>query len=473
MPPRVFGAVDVGASSGRVMAGLVDDGRVDLRCVHRFPNAPVRKDQHLYWDIRTIFAEVLAGLRVLAREYPDVESIGVDTWGVDYALVDPDGALLGDPLSYRDDRHAQGVPLVEAKIGRDDLYAVNGLQFLPFNTLYQLAAERAAPRWRHAAHVILLPDLLAWWLTGTMGTEVTNASTTGLLDARSGEWSPIVAEALGLDLSVFPTLRQPGSVLGPILPTIASSTGLGPSVVVTTVGSHDTASAVAAMPSRDRRCAYVSSGTWSLVGVELDDAVLTPAARQAGFTNERGVDARTRFLRNVGGFWLVQESMRAWEREGAGVPLLELLRQAAALPRGESLIDLDDLDLVAPGDMPARIGAAARKLGHEPPRTPAAVVRCVIDSLALAYAATTKTAENLSGLAVDTIHIVGGGSQAELLCQETANHSGRPVVAGPVEATALGNLLVQARSHGALSGGLDDVRLALAAHTPLMRYEPQ
>jgi rhamnulokinase len=457
------------------MAGLVECGQLEMQCVHRFSNEPVRRDHHLQWDIRAIFAQVLRGLRTLGREYPDVESIGVDTWGVDYALVDGSGALLGDPLCYRDDRHARGVAEVDAAMDRAELYAINGLQFLPFNTLYQLAAERSGPLWRQAAHVVLLPDLLCYWLTGALGTEVTNASTTGLLDARTGDWSPVVAEALGFDLSVFAPLRQPGSVLGPITPEVAAATGLGPSVVVTTVGSHDTASAVAATPSIDPRWAYVSSGTWSLVGMELDHPVLTGPARQANFTNERGVDARNRFLRNVGGFWVVQESMRAWQHDAVsvGATLPELLHEAASLPRGGPRINVDDPDLVAPGDMPRRIAAAAQKLGHAPPATPGAVVRCVIDSLALAYAATTGTAASLSGLSVDTIHIVGGGSQTELLCQETANQSGRAVVAGPVEATALGNVLVQARSHGALTGSLDDVRRNLAAHTDLIRYEPQ
>jgi rhamnulokinase len=471
--PRVFGAVDVGASSGRVIAGLVESGQVELRCVHRFPNAPVRRQGHLYWDIRTIFAQVLHGLRLLGREYPDVESIGVDTWGVDYALLDSDDTLLGDPLCYRDDQHARGVAPVEAKLGRAALYAVNGLQFLPFTTLYQLAAARSGPQWRQAAHVVLLPDLLGYWLTGILGTEVTNASTTGLLDARTGDWSSVVAEVLGIGRTVFGPLRQPGSVLAPITSEIAASTGLDDSVVVTTVGSHDTASAVAAVPSGDRRCAYVSSGTWSLVGVELDAPLLTAAARQANFTNERGVDGRTRFLRNVGGFWLIQESMRAWEHQGMDLSLPELLREAASLPPGGPCIDVDDPDLVAPGDMPGRIGASVQRLGHVPPKTPVAVVRCVIDSLALAYASTIETAATLGGLQVDTIHIVGGGSRAELLCQETANQAGRAVVAGPVEATALGNVLVQALSHGAISGSLDEVRRELAMRMSLTRYEPR
>ncbi len=397
----------------------------------------------------------------------------MDTWGVDYALLDHDGGLLGEPLCYRDDRHGLGVARVDARINRSELYAVNGLQFLPFTTLYQLAAEQSGPLWPQAAHVVLLPDLLCYWLTGTLGTEVTNASTTGLLDAATGTWSPVVAEVLGLDPSLFPALRQPGSLLGPVTPEIAAATGLDPSVVVATVGSHDTASAVAAVPSRDRRCAYVSSGTWSLVGVELDAPVLTAASREANFTNERGVDGRIRFLRNVGGFWLVQESIRAWERDGLGATLPELLREAASLPDGGPRIDVDDPDLLAPGDMPRRIRAAARERGYAPPQAPAAVVRCVIDSLALAYAATAETAAGLSGLPVDTIHVVGGGSRVELLCQLTANHAGRAVVSGPVEATALGNVLVQARSRGALPDSLDDIRRDLAEHAALTRYEPR
>ena len=364
MAVRVFGAVDVGASGGRVVAGLVHGGDVTLRTVHRFPNAPVRRQDGLRWDIETIFKEILHGLRLLGREFPQVESIGIDTWGVDYGLLDDQGTLLADPVSYRDERTKDIIDSVHAIISRADLYALNGLQFLPFTTLYQLAAERTDTLWDEAAHVVLLPDLLGYRLTGVLGTEVTNASTTGLLDARTGSWSPQILAAIGLDAGRLPDLRRPGHLLGALTETVVRKTGLRPSVVVTTVGSHDTASAVVAIPAPERPFVYVSSGTWSLVGTELGRPILSDEAREANFANERGIDERIRFLRNVGGLWLLQEALRAWAPDGRHLELAPLLREAAELPGGGPLVDVNDPAFIAPGDMPGRIRAAAVASGE-------------------------------------------------------------------------------------------------------------
>ncbi|WP_367138330.1 rhamnulokinase family protein [Saccharothrix sp. HUAS TT1] len=455
----VFGAVDIGASGGRVVAGVVTGERTTLRVVHRFPNGVVERDGRLRWDFTALYREVLTGLRALARDFGAVTSLGVDTWAVDYGLLDEDGRLLAEPVSYRDGRTAGAVDRVHSRVSPEALYAVNGLQHLPFTTLYQLEAERSSPLWERAAHVVLLPDLLAYWLTGELRTEVTNASTTGLLDVRTRTWSPDLAADVP-----FPPLQEPGEVRGPLRPEVAAATGLPTTTPVTAVGSHDTASAVVALPADGSRFAYVSSGTWSLVGVELPDPVLTARARELNFTNEGGVDGRTRFLRNVGGLWLLQESLREWP----GRDLADLLAEAGALPPGGPTVDVDDPGFIPPGDMPRRIAAAATG----PLRTPAETARCVLDSLAVAYARTVDQAVALTGRDVDVIHVVGGGSRNDLLCRLTAALSGRRVTAGPAEATALGNVLVQARAHGAAPPTLEAIRSRLATTEPLRHHLP-
>jgi len=467
MTVRVFAAVDVGASAGRVIAGLVGGDSVALREIHRFANGPVDGDGHLRWDVVTLFDEIVIGLRRLVAEHPHVESIGIDTWAVDYGLLDADGTLLADPVAYRDDRTAKVIDEVHAAVSPEELYGINGLQFLPFNTLYQLAAERHGELWDRAATIALIPDLLAYWLTGTLGAERTNASTTGLVDVHTGEWSAELLVRLGLPADRFPTIDAPGAVRGTVL------AGLGlPPLPVTTVGSHDTASAVVGVPLVDRNAAYVSSGTWSLVGMELDAPVLSDAARLANFTNETGVDGRTRFLRNEGGLWLLQESLRAWAERGCTYDVEMLLAKAAALGPGGPKVPVGDPAFIPPGGMPARIAAAAAHAGYWPPETPAETVRCIMESLAQAYASTVDRAEDLAGVDASVVHLVGGGSRNELLCQRTADACDRPVLAGPVEATALGNVLVQARAHGAAPGSLEDLRALVSRSFPPRRYDP-
>lgn len=469
---KVFGAVDLGASTGRVMAGVVENGRVDLHPVHRFRNGMTERDGHLRWDIEALYAEVLTGLARLAAEFPQVASIGIDTWAVDYGLLDVDGKLLAQPIAYRDARTIRVIERVHAKISPAALYDVNGLQFLPFNTLYQLEAEKASPLWRQTAHVVLLPDLLTHWLTGQLRAEVTNASTTGLLDARTRQWSSHLLKVLDIPQHLFPPLQQPGDIVGPITPAVAEATGLPSSTVVTAVGSHDTASAVVAVPATNDSFAYVSSGTWSLVGLELDAPVLSEESRLANLTNEGGVDGRTRYLRNVGGLWLLQESMRTWRRTHPGLELAALLDDAATLPAGGPTIDVNDQAFIAPGDMPARIAAVCESSAQRPPLQPVETVRCILDSLASSYAKTVARAAELTGMEPKVIHIVGGGSQNSLLCQLTANLSGLPVTAGPIEATSLGNVLVQARTHGAAPRSLEEMRTRLAEDPAIQRYVP-
>ncbi|AIY02701.1 carbohydrate kinase [Arthrobacter sp. PAMC 25486] len=483
----LFTAVDIGASSGRVIVGGVGGGAAELHVVHRFPNGVVDRVGALHWDFDALFAEVLTGLRAAADHAAAVggviASIGIDTWAVDYGLVDAAGELAGPPFSYRDGRGPRAVAGVHERIGPERLYETTGLQHLPFNTIFQLAAEQAPGLAGHQA--LLIPDLIAFKLTGSRRTESTNASTTGLYDAVAGEWATEFLAALDLPVELFPPLIEPGETIGTLLPAVAARTGLPAATQVVAVGSHDTASAVAAVPARGPKFAYISSGTWSLVGVELDAPVLTEASRTANFTNERGVDGTTRYLRNVGGLWLLSESIRAWEQEthdagspasapaALAPPLPGLLAAAAAEPAGGPLIDVDSADFIAPGNMPERIRAAVNATGVTLETRPAAVVRCILDSLAASYATTVRQAGRLSGKPVDVIHIVGGGSQNELLCQLTANATGLPVVAGPVEATALGNVLIQARAAGAAPTALPDLRAIVATSHPGTRYVPQ
>jgi rhamnulokinase len=467
-----YAAVDLGASSGRVVIGAVEPGRLDVTEVHRFRNRPVRLPSGLHWDVLGLYGEVLDGLGAAARG-GRVDGLGVDTWAVDYGLLDATGALLGHPHSYRDERTAGIAEKVHAERSHADLYAVNGLQLLPFNTIYQLAAAAGSPTLRSAQTLLLLPDLLAHWLTGAVAAEVTNASTTGLLDVRARTWSPQLCELAGVRPALLPPLVEPGDDLGTLRPAVTAETGLGPSTRVTAVGSHDTASAVVGVPMSGDGAVYVSLGTWGLVGVELERPVLTEAGRAAGFTNELGVDGRVRYLRNVMGLWLLQECLRVWRAAGLPADLPDLLAAAAQRPAGGPVFDVSDPRFLPPGDMPARIAAAVEEAGGAPPESQVAVVRCVVDSLALALAAAVHDAAGQSGRRAEVVHVVGGGALNTLLCRLTADAAGVPVVAGPVEATALGNVLVQARAAGVLTGDLESLRALVRDTQPLRRFEPR
>jgi sugar (pentulose or hexulose) kinase len=471
-------AVDLGAASGRVMVGHLGAGpragRLELVEAHRFANRPVRLPSGLHWDILALYAGVLDGVRAastLAGDSGPV-SVGIDAWAVDYGLLDESGALLGNPFHYRDSR-TDGIA---APVPAAEMYAVTGLQHLPFNTAYQLLAE---PPWRLAAArtLLMIPDLISYWLTGRLGAEATNASTTQLYDVHTRDWSTDLMRRLGIPSRLFPPLRQPGSPAGTLLPQDglpSGRRGAGPrglaGLPVVAVGSHDTASAVVAVPAADHHFAYISCGTWALVGLELSAPVLSEASRRANFTNEGGVLGTVRYLRNVMGLWLLQESLRHWPT----VSLDAVLSEAAREPAFGALIDPDDPAFLPPGDMPSRIADYCRRTGQAPPPGPAATVRCILDSLALAFRATVRAAQELSGREVRVVHLVGGGARNELLCQLTADACGLPVVAGPTEATALGNVLVQAGA--ALSGGVKDLagmRALVAATQPTKRYAPR
>ncbi len=467
-----FAAVDLGASSGRVMVARVATDRLDLQEAHRFPNRPVRTAGALHWDVLGLYAGVLDGLRAAGRDAGRIDGIGIDSWAVDYGLLDADGALLGNPVHYRDTRHASAVAAVHAVVPPAELYRVSGLQHLPFNTVFQLAARRGTVQLTAARRLLLIPDLLAYWLTGSEGAELTNASTTGLLDAAAREWSWTLVDRLGLPRRIFPPITQPGERLGELRDDVLAETGLAGQVPVTAVGSHDTASAVVGVPATSERFAYISCGTWSLVGVELDRPVRTEASRMAGFTNELGVDGTVRYLRNVMGLWLLQESLRTWAAAGLPADLPELLAAAARVPAFPALVDPDDDRFLPPGDMPARIAEACTRTGQTAPQSQAETVRCILDSLALAYRRTVRRAAELSGREVEVVHVVGGGARNTLLCQLTADACGLPVMAGPVEAAALGNALVQARAGGVLGGGLAELRSLLRTTHDVQLYLP-
>ncbi|SDL34770.1 rhamnulokinase [Microbacterium azadirachtae] len=467
---RAFAAVDLGATSGRVMIGRVGTDVLELEQVARFPNGPVRRADGLHWDFEALVEHVVAGLAEAVRREPAIESIGIDTWAVDYGLL-RDDALLAEPFHYRDERGARGADLVHARVPFAELYDRNGLQFLPFTSLYQLATDDNAAK---ADTMLLIPDLLAHRLTGARVAERTNASTTGLLGVHDREWDLALAERIGSRPTLLPPLVDPGARIGRLLPAVAAR--IGADLPVVAVGSHDTASAVVAAPLTSPSTAYISCGTWGLVGLELAEPVLTEAARTAGFTHELGVDGRIRFLHNVTGLWLLSETVRAWEGEdGTPIDLSELLDAAAAVPPDVPLFDADDPSLSSPGDMPARIAAALRATGTEPPSARAAFVRMIVESIAQAFADAVSTASALTGIAVETIDLIGGGSLNRLLCQATADRTGLPVLAGPVEATALGNLLVQARAAGVFGdhATLEELRRLVRRTHPPTRWAPR
>jgi rhamnulokinase len=450
-----FAAIDLGAESGRVVHGRFDGERVTLDVAHRFENRPVRLPDGLRWNLLTLFTEALAGLRGIDAP---LRGVAVDTWGVDYALLDGDGRVLALPFHYRDARTEGMVARAHARVSAQELYAVTGIQTMPINTVFQLLADPVAPR---AERIALVPDLLSYWLSGELVNEVTNASTTGLLDARAGTWARGLIERLGLPAAPFAgDPVEPGGTLGPLLAhhEIAAD--------VHVAAGHDTASAFVAAPVGGENAAILSSGTWSLLGLELDAPVLTDQAREFNLTNERGVDGTIRLLRNVMGLWLVQECHRHWD-----APYEELRELAARARPDVPLFDPDDERFLRPGDMPARIGAACTEAGQPPPEGRGEIVRSALTSLACKYRLVLDRLELVTGREIEVVHVIGGGARNELLCRLTADLLGRPVLAGPVEATALGNVLMQARATGEL-GPLAELRAVAAASAEPVVYEP-
>lgn len=448
-----FIAVDLGATSGRVMHARLDGERIELTEIHRFANEPVMLPGALHWDILGIWAEMLRGLRRYARGGgAPLAGIGVATWGVDYALLGADGRLLANPHHYRDGRTAGRLPALHARIGEGELYAATGIPSLELNTSTQLfsAVEQGESALAAAKTPLTTPDLLHYWLCGRVRGELTMASTTQLLDAHRDAWSPEMCERLGIDAALLPPLISPGTVLGPIRAEVAAATGLSPDTPVIASASHDTASAVAAVPELSRGDAFLSSGSWSLLGVERDGPVTTPGALAQGLSNERGAGGKTLLLRNIPGLWLLEECRRAWRAAGRDYDWPELLAGAEAAEPFAYLVDPAAASLTAPGDALVKLADYCAGTGQALPSEPAGIVRGYLESLALAYSEALAGLEGVLGESIRTVRVVGGGSRNALLNQLTADACGRAVVAGPVEATALGNVVAQAAATGRL-----------------------
>jgi rhamnulokinase len=472
-------ALDLGAESGRGLLGRFDGRHLTLEETHRFPNGPVRLFDALHWDLPRLFDEIKIALRKAASGGAKPEGIGLDTWGVDFGLIGRGDTILGNPVHYRDSRTEGMIDLACSMVPRERIYEITGLQFLPFNTAFQLLAMKqgGSPLLDCAETMLMMPDLLGWLLTGRRAGELTDASTTQLLDADAGAWSDELCEGLGLPRHILPELIAPGSVLGTLRGPVAEETGLSPETTVIVPATHDTGSAVVAVPAAGKGpgsppdWCYLSSGTWSLMGVEVARPIITEATYRSNFTNEGGVDGTTRLLKNIMGLWLVQECRRTWARSGREYSYEDLIPQAEAAPAFRSLVDPDHPSFLPPGDMPARIAAFCRDTGQPVPDGEGAFVRCALESLALKYRWVVERLEEITGTPIKTIHIVGGGARNALLNQFTADATGRPVQAGPVEATAIGNLLMQARARGRI-GSLAELREVVAQSFPVTTYEP-
>jgi rhamnulokinase len=465
-------AVDLGAESGRVVVGTFDGGRLAMENVHRFQNVPVTLAGTLHWDFLRLFGDVTAGLRRAAAGGP-VASVGVDTWGVDFGFLDARGRLLGNPVHYRDARTAGMPELAFATVPREEIYRATGIQLMPINTLFQLLsmARAADPQLSQAHRLLMMGDLFAHFLCGTSVAEYTNASTSQCLDPFTRDWARPLLERLGIPTGFLPEIVQPGTVLGDMRPDLAAETGLRGTRVVAP-GSHDTASAVVGAPLAGPTTAYISSGTWSLIGLEVAAPVVSGVTMAANLTNEGGVAGTIRLLRNVMGLWLVQESRRAlWPGDDA--PSYEdVAALAAAAPAFTAFIDPDDERFLRPGDLPARVRAYCAETRQPVPHDPGTLIRVVLDSLALRYAVAVDELARASGHPIDAVHVVGGGSNHRLLCRLTAGATGLPVRAGPVEATAIGNLAVQAIAGGQL-GSVAEARELIARSFPITAYDPE
>jgi rhamnulokinase len=472
-------AIDLGASGGRVVSGSFDGRILELEEIHRFDNGPVPLGGELVWDLVRLWQEVLAGLRAAAgRHGRTVSSVGVDTWGVDFALLSADDGLVANPVCYRDARTRGMLAAAEKVVPRDEIFAATGLQFMEINTLYQLLAlKKRHPTLLAAAdRLLMMPDLFHWLLCGERSNERTNASTSQCFDPQRRGWAFPLLERFGLPRHLFGEIVEPGAELGPLRPEVAAETGLA-GVRVVVPGTHDTASAVAAVPAseppsgRPDWC-YVSLGTWALVGAELDRPLVTPACLARNFTNEGGVGGTTRLLKNVCGLWLVQQCRMHWQRAGNEWTWDQLTALAAEAAPLVTLIDPNDPSLVAPADMPEAIRSLARVAGEPVPETTGAVVRAALESVAAAIRRTIGEIDALVGRRIGRIHVVGGGVKNALLCQMIADATARPVVAGPVEATAIGNLLVQLLARGG-SVDLRAVRTVVRDSFELRHYEPR
>ena len=468
---KTYLALDLGAESGRAIAGTFDGERLALREAHRFPNTPVRRSGSVHWDLPALFDEVKRGIAAAAKSCKgDLVSVGVDTWGIDYGLLDGQGALMGLPHQYRDPRTAGIHGSVVERLGKDFLYEQTGIQLMEMNTLYQLLAE-PSERLAQASRLLFIPDLINYWLTGVASTERTFASTSQLYDVRKRDWAYPLLNAVGLPRHVLGDIRDAGESLGPLLPRVEEETGAS-GVDVALPGTHDTASAVAAVPASEGTWAFLSSGTWSLLGIETSEPVMNDRAREFELGNEVGVLGTIRPLKNISGLWLMQQCRATWEAQGSPHSYAELTRMAEVSAPFVALIDPDDPGFVAAGDMPSRIAGFCERTGQAPPSTHGEVTRTILESLALRYRIALEALEGIIEERIETLHVVGGGGRNLLLNQFTANAVGRPVVVGPVEATAAGNILMQMAAAGEIASLAEGREIIRRSFQPTA-YSPQ
>ncbi len=469
---RNLAVVDLGAESGRVFLASYDGTRLTIQEIHRFPNRAVSILGHLYWNVPTLWQEILQGLRQTRMAAGELHSVGIDGWGVDYGLLDAPGQLLGLPFHYRDTRTEGMMQRVFARVSRETLYSQTGIQFLPFNTLYQLVAhsQQQPGLFAYADRLLMVPDLFHYWLSGERVGEYTNATTTQMWSVPQKRWCPELLDTLGIPAHILPPVVEPGTNLGPVLPELAEELGAGVRVIAP--ATHDTGSAIAAIPANDAAgWAYVSSGTWSLVGLELSAPLLTSGLADA-FTNEGGIFSTVRYLRNVMGLWLVQECRNTWARAGENYSYEELVRLSQQSPAFGALLKPDEPAFLPPGDMPARIRRHLGEHGQPVPDTPGGIVRCILESLILRYRQVLEMASQASGTTLHTVHVVGGGAQNTLLNRWLTDATGLPVVAGPVEASTLGNALMQLVGLGELHS-LAEVRSLARSVAQTQLFFPQ
>jgi rhamnulokinase len=467
-------AVDLGAESGRVMLGRVADGKLSLEQVHRFANGPIQEQDSLRWDFDRLMTEIKTGIGLAARKADSpVKGIGVDTWGVDFGLLGADGRLLEKPYHYRDSRTNGMMDNAFAKMPKREVYENTGIQFMQLNSLYQLLAMRLTnpDTLAKADKLLFMADLFSYFLCGRPFGEYTLASTSQMMDMKTGRWSKAIFKELSLPLEIMPHVTRPGTVVGELTPEVAKEIGCG-RIPLIAIGSHDTASAVLGVPGQGDRWAYLSSGTWSLMGVEIPQAIVNDKTFAYEFTNEGGVENTIRLLKNIMGLWLVQECKRQWQREGQDLSYGELAKMAAGAKPFFGYVNCDNSDFLAPGDMPARINKCLSETGQKPTQDKGQMVRLVLESLALKYRSVLSAIEDVTGKSIETLHIVGGGIQNELLCQFTADATGRKVATGPIEATASGNILMQAKAAGQLKS-IDEARQVVRDSFEMKEYQPQ
>ena len=471
---KCFFAVDLGATSGRTIVGNINNGQLALEEITRFPNHLIEQGGHYYWDIYALYFEIINGLKEVAKRGLEITSIGIDTWGVDFVCIGEDGAILRNPRAYRDPITFDAMDdYLKNVVSRQEVYDITGIQFMNFNSIFQLYAMKREGNsaFRHAAKILFVPDALSWMLTGNEVCEYTIASTSQLLDPRTKQLDERLLASLGLTRSKFGRMVQPGTVIGVLTEEVQRLTGLGP-VPVIAVAGHDTGSAVAAVPAKNEQFAYLSSGTWSLMGIETQDAIINELSYERNFTNEGGIEGTTRFLKNICGMWLYERCRLEWPEEVRQLSHPELQGSAMQVEAFRSLINPDDAAFAAPSSMIGAIQQYCRDTNQSVPETPAEICRCIFDSLALRYRQVFEWLKEFASFDLQVLHIIGGGSLNKYLNQFTANSTGATVLAGPQECTAIGNIMLQAKA-ARLVSDIWQMRAIIANSTDMVKYEPQ